>query len=54
MGVANLFWNPTPRTEFGIEFDWGLRSNISFNPAFPDNPVRRSSRRIGLLGQFSF
>jgi len=54
MGVANLFWNPTPRTEFGIEFDWGLRSNNTRNPALPDNPVRRSARRIGVLGQFSF
>lgn len=44
--TVNLFWNPSPRTQFGIEFDWGRRKNQS--------GVSRTAKRVGALVQFSF
>lgn len=46
LGMVNLFWSPTPRTQFAVEFDWGRRKNFDGSA--------KSARRIGLMGQFSF
>ena len=29
MGNVNLMWNPVPRLQTGVEFDYGLRHNFS-------------------------
>ena len=43
---VNMFWNPTPRTQFGIEYDWGRRVDQSHAQA--------NAHRIGAVAQFSF
>lgn len=42
----NIFWNPTPRIQFGAEFDLGRRMNVSGE--------KKWARRIGAMCQFSF
>ncbi len=44
--AVNAFWNPTPRIQFGAEFDLGVRHNR--------NGEHRWARRAGLVAQFSF
>lgn len=44
--TANVFWDPTPRTEFAIEYDWGRRVDKS--------GMRADAHRIGAVVQFSF
>ncbi|MDE6574973.1 MAG: hypothetical protein K2L84_06555 [Muribaculaceae bacterium] len=43
---ANIFWNVTPRIQFGAEFDLGFRRNF--------NGEHRYARRAGAVCQFSF
>ncbi len=45
-GAVNLFWNLTPRIQFGAEFDLGQRRDFSGDSAW--------ARRLGLMAQFSF
>lgn len=48
-GVAsaiNVFWNPTPRVQFGAEIDFGWRNNF--------NGERRYGKRAGALCMFTF
>lgn len=45
-GVANVFWNITPRCQAGIEYNIGKRQNI--------DREHRWSNRVSLMGQFSF
>lgn len=44
--AVNLFWNPTPRSQFGLEFDYGSRTNQS--------GANGNAHRIGAMAQFSF
>ncbi len=44
--AANIFWNPTPRAQFGLEFDYGKRKNQS--------GADGTAHRIGAMVQFSF
>ncbi len=46
MGNVNLMWNPVPRLQTGVEFDYGLRHNFSGR--------QRWGRRVGAMVQFSF
>lgn len=43
---ANVFWSPTPRSQVGLEYDWGRRRNFSGD--------ERCAHRIGAFCQFSF
>ncbi len=45
-GAVNLFWNPRPRFQAAIEYDWGRRKNFSGDA--------RNAQRVGALVQFSF
>lgn len=45
-GNVNIFWNMTPRTQLGAEYDYGCRRNFSGE--------RRWAQRIGAVAQFSF
>lgn len=44
--AVNVFWNMTPRIQFGAEFDLGWRHNF--------NGAQRSAKRVGAMCQFSF
>jgi opacity protein-like surface antigen len=44
--AVNIFWNPTPRVQFGAEYDFGMRRNFSGH--------HRSGQRVGAMCQFSF
>lgn len=44
--MANLFWNPTPRSQVGIEYDFGRRNN--------QGGAHATAHRIGAMVQFSF
>lgn len=46
MGNVNLMWNPVPRLQTGVEFDYGLRHNFSGRQHW--------GRRVGAMVQFSF
>lgn len=46
LAAVNLFWDPTPRVEFGIEYDWGRRANV--------DGTHRHAQRIGAVCQFAF
>lgn len=46
MGDVNLMWNPVPRLQAGVEFDYGVRHNFSGR--------HRWGRRVGAMVQFSF
>lgn len=45
-GMANVFWNPTPRLQIGAEIDVGRRVNY--------NSDSRWAKRVGAVVQFSF
>ena len=45
-GAANMFWNPTPRVQVGVEFDIARRNNFSGE--------HRAAKRVGAMCQFSF
>lgn len=45
-GNINAFWNITPRTLFGVEFDYGMRKDFSGKSQW--------AKRIGAVAQFSF
>lgn len=44
--AMNIFWNPTPRSQFALEFDWGRRIN--------QDRAKGIAHRIGAMCQFSF
>ena len=46
LGTFNIFWNPTPRLQFGAEIDLAKRQNFSRE--------HRYARRFGLMGQITF
>ena len=45
-GVVNLFWEPTPRLQAGIEYLWGQRNDFDGNHG--------QANRVDVLFQFSF
>lgn len=46
LAAVNLYWNPTPRSQVALEYDWGRRRNQS--------GATGHSNRIGAMVQFSF
>lgn len=46
VGAINLFWNLTPRIQFGAEYDLGYRRNF--------DGAHRTVQRVGALAMFSF
>ncbi|MBD5179803.1 MAG: hypothetical protein HDT01_00730 [Bacteroidales bacterium] len=44
--AANIFWEPTPRLQAGIEYLWGQRNNFDGN--------HNHANRVDVLFQFSF
>lgn len=45
-GAANLFWNPSPRVQVGVEFNIARRNDFS--------GMHRTAKRLGAMCQFTF